>query len=418
MKKSTKIIGIVLALVIATGGVGTLWILGAFRKQEPYPYVFVHGLNGKGTDKTDDAESDPYWGSTAGNLMQLLDEKGVTCYAPSVGKADSAWDRACELYAQLTGGTVDYGAAHAEKYDHERFGKTYNTALIPDWGMRNGTRKINLIGHSFGGATIRVFTQLMAEGSEEERKASGKDTSPLFTGGKENRIFSVTALAAPHNGTTLLYALGGDNSGKIIGGILSALNTSGLRQQLEAFGVSLESRSGLSFDEMVKLSQTEDNSYYELTLEGAKKLNEWVKPASKVYYFSYPYDATKDAAFSLFSAKGRVGDSEMSLALKPLAAIIGSYDKNKVNDIPVDETWLPNDGLVNTISATAPFEDAQAVFSADKLERGVWNVMPAQRGDHGKPIGLGQDKDWLVGFYMEQMEQINALSEKDHWIFN
>jgi len=33
-------------------------------------------------------------------------------YAASVAPNGSAWDRACELYAQLSGTRVDYGKAH------------------------------------------------------------------------------------------------------------------------------------------------------------------------------------------------------------------------------------------------------------------------------------------------------------------
>lgn len=32
----------------------------------------------------------------------------------------------------LKGGTVDYGAAHAAKYGHERYGKTYE-GVYEDW---------------------------------------------------------------------------------------------------------------------------------------------------------------------------------------------------------------------------------------------------------------------------------------------
>ena len=416
MKSGIKIIAVLLSAAVIVGGLGTLEYMGAFGKQEPYPYVFVHGLNGWGTSASGDNLVD-YWGATAGNLMEMLEAQGVACHAPSVGEFNSAWDRACELFAQLTGGTVDYGAIHSEKYGHERFGRSYDTPMIPDWGKRTGTRKINLIGHSFGGASVRTFAQLMAEGNEAERAASGDAVSPLFEGGKENWIFSITALAAPHNGTTLLYALAGDSSGDLISGllegVLSLLDITNARALLERFGLSPDGKAGPSFDEMVALSHTEDNCYAELTLAGAQKLNEWVKPLPNVYYFSYPYDATKNALISVLNPARRVGASEMTLVLQPLGAILGAYNKNTVNDIPVDDTWLPNDGMVNTISETAPFGDPKTDFSAEKIERGVWNIMPTQRGDHGKAIGLFQSKEWLMDFYMEQISRINKLSERD-----
>lgn len=43
----------------------------------------------------------------------------------------------------------------------------------------------------------------MAKGDETERKLTPADEiSPLFTGGKADWIYSLTSLAAPHNGTT------------------------------------------------------------------------------------------------------------------------------------------------------------------------------------------------------------------------
>ncbi len=51
----------------------------------------------------------PYWGMTTGSLPDYLATKGYETYAASVGPLSSAWDRACELYAQLVGARTDYG---------------------------------------------------------------------------------------------------------------------------------------------------------------------------------------------------------------------------------------------------------------------------------------------------------------------
>ena len=64
----------------------------------------------------------PYWGMTTGSLTSYLNSLGYETYSATVGPISSAWDRACELYAQLTGTTVDYGAAHAAAHDHARRG--------------------------------------------------------------------------------------------------------------------------------------------------------------------------------------------------------------------------------------------------------------------------------------------------------
>ena len=117
----------------------------------PYPTVFVHGLLGWGAR---DAlyRAVPYWGLAAGDVLGYLNACGYDGRAASVGIISSAWDRACELYAELTGGTADYGIAHAQRFGHARFGTAYPNPLVPDWGA---DRPVDLVGHSFGGATAR-----------------------------------------------------------------------------------------------------------------------------------------------------------------------------------------------------------------------------------------------------------------------
>ena len=65
-------------------------------------FIFVHGLSGWGSYDAQYSRM-PYWGMRGGDLMPFLREKGFACYAASVSPTGSAWDRACELYAQLAG---------------------------------------------------------------------------------------------------------------------------------------------------------------------------------------------------------------------------------------------------------------------------------------------------------------------------
>ena len=143
----------------------------------------------------------PYWGMYGGDVVEHLRGKGYDCVAASVDPMGSAWDRACELYAQLAGTRVDYGAAHAAEYGHERFGRDFfSCPLIPTWS--DDTRLV-LISHSFGGATVRLLSELLTYGDEGERAATvPSDLSPLFAGGLGGRVHTVVALASPMNGTT------------------------------------------------------------------------------------------------------------------------------------------------------------------------------------------------------------------------
>ena len=126
-KRALLIILLVLVLLVV-GFFGWLYIprlmpVKAEQHREAWktndPFVFVHGLSGWGSYDAQ-YKAMPYWGMLNGDLMAYLNSRGYACYAASVAPSGSAWDRACELYAQLTGTRVDYGAAHSAAMGHER----------------------------------------------------------------------------------------------------------------------------------------------------------------------------------------------------------------------------------------------------------------------------------------------------------
>ncbi|MBQ8083318.1 MAG: lipase, partial [Clostridia bacterium] len=163
-----------------------------------YPFVLIHGYN----NMTD----------TFGPAREILTEAGYECYSPHIGPFTGLWDRACELYAMLKGGTVDYGIAHSERCGHPRYGKTFE-GMFKNWGEldENGEKvKAHFVGHSFGGATIRFLLHLLIEGDEREKAVTPADElHPLFQGGHDDWIETVFTVAAPHNGTTVLTMAGG-----------------------------------------------------------------------------------------------------------------------------------------------------------------------------------------------------------------
>ncbi len=326
-----------------------------------YSYVFVHGLSGWGSY---DAvyKIMPYWGMFGGELLTKLNKEGYNCYAASVDPTASAWDRACELYAQLTGTKVDYGEAHSEKYGHERYGKDFtDNALIAEWSSE---KKINLLGHSFGGATIRTLAHLMSQGDESEMAATDENgISPLFTGEKSDWIYSLTALAAPHNGTTA-YEGGG-----------------GLPQP--------------------------DTAAFDMHIDNALVLNEKLVTDKNTYYFSIPCSATIKNENGTYTADEKF----MEFIFVSGANELGQYMGTTKGGYVIDEKWLENDGLVNTVSATAPFSAPSKLYEQGNVNKGEWNIMPTYYGDHmSLQGGLMKTNTDVYELYLKHLDMINALT--------
>lgn len=403
------------------GGIKETWWAICGGKIQ-YPYVLVHGLGGWG-ENTGINNVSTYWGSTTGDLTLYLEEQGYDVHAPSVGPLSSTWDRACELYAQLTGTTVDYGEAHANEHNHARYGREYTTPLVENWGekINGGQRvKINLVGHSFGGATIRLITSLLEYGNEAEINATSDETSPLFTGGKGDWVNSVTALCAPHNGSSLTCII--DSIGSVAGftdsthmlvslcfGIANVASpASGVYDfMLDQFGIGQISGDASdvadAFSSVTDL--TNDHAGYDLSPDGAAALNSTIKTVDGVYYFSYAYSTTKEG--SVLSSQ--VPESGTFALLYPTALAMGAYKGTTPGGIIIDESWQENDGLVSVVSAQYPTGDEWTAFDGEKIQKGIWNVMPTKKGDHGTVIGLNADTETTHSFYTELFNMIDAL---------
>ncbi len=438
MKKSKKFLCLLLALVMA----GSLLLLPAAAANtqqsgaERYPTIYVHGLMGWGEHDQIYAVT-PYWGLTS-DLMPYLTGKGYESYAASVGPLSSAWDRACELYAQLTGTTVDYGAAHAAEYGHARYGVTYDKPLFEGW---SADKKISLVGHSFGGATIRLFLDILADGSAQEQaaaKAAGTEVSPFFQGGKADWVYSLTTLAAPHNGTTFLECCGDMTQfaaevSTTMAKLLGISDFKGVYDfQLEQFGfyrkdgeTVLEALDRVLHSDFLSHN---DNVFRDLTIDRALELNDDIEIQPNVYYFSYAGDKTRQSALT----GERTSAADMTPLFVPFAnQMCGYYDQTTAGGFRIDKSWAPNDGLVNTVSALYPTNSAgQCLTQSGKTgyvqrdgysnvsyQPGVWNVMPVRHYDHGNFIAgmpvpdlSSQSTTALRQFYLSLMDNLSHVT--------
>ena len=366
---------------------GTLRMERKMRKN--YKYIFVHGLAGWGSyDKA--YQEKPYWGMSGGDLMVFLHEKGFDCYAASVAPSGSAWDRACELYAQLAGTRVDYGAAHSRKYLHERFGRDFSSCpLIPT--LDQDTRLI-LIGHSFGGATIRLFSQFMAYGDKDECEATdADDVSALFTGNKGSIIHSVIAIASPMNGTTA-YDMNDDPD----------FDPKKMKAPLWSKVLARSMAKRLKTDKDDR--DPSDYADYDMHIDHALELNDRIKPIPSVYYFSVPCSGTR---------KQKDGTQKPKRQMEPVfvmrSSYMGAYTGKTRDGFITDESWQENDGLVNTISAKFPIGAPAKPLDKEKIVPGLWNVFPTFDGDHMALQGGLMRKHDIRDFYLELLDMIEAL---------
>lgn len=350
-----------------------------------YTNVFVHGLGGWGSyDLANDLM--PYWGMGGGDLIDYLNARGFNCAAASVNPNSSSWDRACELYAQITGTRVDYGKEHSERNNHKRFGKDYTGRALID--KFDSTNKINLLGHSFGGATILMFLDILEDGSEAERAVTPEnELSPFFEGGKGDCVYSITALAAPMNGTTAL---------EVAEQVRNDPNAT-LRENAVVWLLT-----ELSFPE--RGQDPKDTAGYDMYIDSAAKMLESIETQPEVYYFSLPCRATEN-----IGGKEVPKEELIEFIYAPACGRMCNYTGCTAGGYYIDESWQANDSLVNVKSATAPFNAPQKAIDIDSIEPGIWNVYPAYEGDHMSLMGDMTKVNNVRELYVDMLCRINSV---------
>ncbi|HEY1017155.1 MAG TPA: lipase [Herpetosiphonaceae bacterium] len=386
-------------------------------RQNSNPIVLVHGLSGWGRDEVAGFK---YWGGFT-DLQEDLKAQGHQVHTAAVGPFSSNWDRAAELYAQIAGGTVDYGAAHSAKHGHARFGRAF-PGFYREWGSLDPAgqpRKIHLVGHSQGGQTVRVLAQLLAEGDAAERAATpAAQLSPLFNATRKNWIHSVTTLATPHDGSALAIAINTllpflQQMVAFVAATAGAGNANLYDFKLDQWG--LKRNAGESFDSYANRvwnsglwTRTKDISAWDLSPDGAKELNSWVKAQPEIYYFSWSMEKTYEGWLS--------GHHYPEITMNPLfsgtSLFLGSYTRTQAGLVPITSAWWQNDGVVNTISMNGP-----KVGSTDRIVRlgsaplrGAWNDMGVLASyDHIDIIGLSLYD--VRGWYRTLANQLAALPQ-------
>lgn len=416
MKKIKKITAVMLAVLMLMSSTSAAAF--AVQKEEKYPFILVHGLGGWG-QYDEITETYPYWGAGAGmsegegDFVALLRNNGYEAYAASVGPVNSAWDRVCELYAQLTGTVVDYGEAHSKAHNHNRYGRSFEGKPLMG-RVWTPDEPLNLIGHSFGGPASRLFASLMAYGDEAEIAATGAETSPLFTGGHSKAVHSVITLSGCHNGSqianlivdpvvplffiavmvNLMYVFGDGSSG---------MNSD---MALSHFGLTPDEETGkadFKLSRIINYVRAKDNAGYDLTVGGSQELNEKIKMNPDTYYYSVSGTVTEENKW------GRQEKTHDTTSIFNVTTWLLMKSQGLVIDgIKMDKDWANNDGMVPLKSALYPIDEAENAFSYEKalsegsIKPGSWYYTETIYGmDHGDYCGTtddypeGYEKFWL-----------------------
>lgn len=379
-----------------------------------YPVILVPGILGYGEDKKFLHKVIPYFGLLSASVENVIQSTGKEAHTASFEVLSGVWERTCELYAQIKGGTVDYGADYSARHNRARYGKTY-AGWVPNWGEDD--TKITLIAHGFGAPVARLLVNLMTSGSPAE-KAAGYDYSPLFEGGHPKAVHAVVTLAGNNDGTTLFQAIH-YYAPSVLENIVRKIK----KEDAEDY-----------------LSQKEGNVFYEAGLDGMADWNKILSTDPDTYYLAYTGEVTEEVTEKVKEkVPARLADfldidqggyrspfaprqkeffhipdlyipTRQAGLTAPTSALIALFTNRLPEEPIVGDEAKPNDGIINTNTSLAPSTEPVTGFSnAYSCWPGKWYQMPIENRNHFSFIGLMEKPDKFRNQILNLTNLLDAL---------
>ncbi len=362
-----------------------------------------------------------YWGGK-NDITNYLKEQGFEVYTASVGPVSSNWDRAVELFYQIKGGQVDYGQDHAKTYGLIQKPEAKNfPGLYPDWDQNH---PIHIIGHSMGGQTARMLQYLLESVFYLKEEEEQPEESTLLGYVHTGWTASITTISTPHNGTTLSNIITkGIPFLQDVMGVAAVVGNDFFDFDLQQWGFEKRrEETWVAYFRRMREHKawgTRNMCAWDVSLEGAKLLNNLTPVSSNIYYFSYATSNTKLDSTSGF----HVPHKSMNLILRANARIMGRKKAYWTDGTATDSTWYENDGIVNTISQLGPTtgtdgEDHIVAYKAGKLLiPGQWYHIKTYNLDHKAFIGHGLKGDEkiseMLALFKDQCNMLQSLPAKE-----
>ncbi|WP_338845068.1 hypothetical protein V8J88_15355 [Massilia sp. W12] len=423
----------------------------------PATVIFVHGFMGFCEDE---ALGYRYWGGLDDIPAQLRAAyPDMASYSVCVGPLSSNYDRAIELFWKIKGGCIDYGPNHAASHGHERYFKnssvarntadarqcpsasaadSKNRAVYPAW---DEAHPVHIVAHSQGGQTARLLAQLLANGG-----ANPEGDVNLFAGHAVNArwIKSITTIATPNDGTTLVYSITDyvPMIQTLAAGIATFVGANPLLTdfvydfKLDQWDVPTRGSGEKFSDYMYRVlnnnpkkiftdRNVRDISTFDLSPDGAMRMNDWVQDQPDIYYFSYSTRSNTNGWISGWAYPRWDANPLIGLFCGP--GFMGNYSQSTAPVI--DASWRDTDCVVPTraqkaptlkIARSAPLGTAPAaraprvidISAGGAPQKGAWNWKGLQDGfDHLDITGwtLGWSKTDKINWYKSHINQLRSL---------